>query len=162
MTTKDAIKNTIDNGHMLLTTYVSDLSDADLMLRPVPGVNHIAWQLGHLIAAEHQMITQIGFDMPELPEGFEESYAKETSTSDDAGKFLKKDRYLTLLEQQRSATLAALESVSETDLDKPAPEDMRAYAATYGEVFNIIGIHELMHGPQFIAVRRKSGKPVLI
>ena len=64
MTQIDVIKNTIDMGHMVLTTYLSDLSDADLMVRAVPGTNHIAWQLGHLIASEHQMMTDSGFKMP--------------------------------------------------------------------------------------------------
>ncbi len=162
MTGKDVIKNTIGTCHELLTTYLSDLDDAELMIRPVPGANHIAWQLGHLIASEHQMLTGVGCAMPTLPDGFAESYTPETSKSDDSAKFLKKDKYLTLMEQQRAATLAALDALPEADLDKPAPESMREYAPTVGVAFNIIGIHEAMHAPQFIVVRRKLGKPVLI
>ena len=162
MTAKDMIKTTIGMGHEILTTYLSDLSDEDLMVRAVPGVNHIAWQLGHLIASEHDMLSQVGFSMPDLPEGFAASYTKETATSDDVSKFHKKDAYLKWMEEQRAATLAALDAVPDADLDKPAPEPMREYAPTIGAMFNIVGVHEMMHAPQFIAVRRLAGKPVVI
>lgn len=162
MTPNDAIKLTIDMANEILTTYLSDLDDADLMVRSVPGANHIAWQLGHLVSSEQSMLTGAGFSMPDLPDGFAASYTKETSTSDDATKFHKKDEYLTLMAEQRTATLAALEAISATDLDKPSPESMREYAPTIGALFNIVGVHVMMHAPQFVPVRRKLGKPVLI
>lgn len=162
MTPKDVIKNSIDVCHEVLTTYVSDLSDADLMVRPVPGANHIAWQLGHLIASEHQMLTDAGCKMPGLRDGLAESYTKETSTSNDPARFHKKEQYLQWLQQQRAATLAALDATPESDLDKATPEPMHEYAATVGVAFNLVGIHEMMHAAQFVAVRRKLGKPVLI
>ena len=162
MTGKDVIKNTIDLCHEVLTTYLSDLSDADLFIRPVPGMNHIAWQLGHLVAAEHQMLTQAGYKMPDLPEGLAEAHANETAKSDDQAKFHKKEQYLAWMGQQREGTLAALGALPEADLDKPSPEPMRSYAPTIGAVFNLVGIHQMMHGAQFVAVRRKLGKPVSI
>ncbi len=162
MTPKDVMKNTIGMCHEVLTTYLSDLSDAELMLRPVPGANHIAWQLGHLIGSEHQMMSAAGFNMPDLPDGFAESYTKETSKSDDPASFHRKDQYLEWMEQQRTGTLAALDAATEADLDKPTPESMHEYAPTVGIAFNLVGIHQMMHAAQFVAVRRKLGKPVLI
>ena len=162
MTPKDVIKNTIDTCHEVLTAYLSDLNDADLMIRPVPEANHIAWQLGHLVASEHQMMTDAGYNMPDLPNGFAESYTPETSTSDDAAKFHKKDQYLAWIAQQRTGTRAALEAMPEADLDKPSPEPMREYAPTIGVAFNLVGIHLMMHAAQFVVVRRKLGKPVMI
>jgi uncharacterized damage-inducible protein DinB len=161
MTTKDAIRNTIDTCHGVLTAYVGDMTDADLLVRPVPEANHIAWQLGHLVAAEHEMMTELGHQMPQLPAGFAESYTKESSRSDDSAKFHSKDEYLKLMAQQREATLAALEATPESDLDKSAPESMRDYVPTVGAALNLIGMHELMHAGQFVPVRRQLGKPVL-
>jgi hypothetical protein len=63
---------------------------------------------------------------------------------------------------QREATLAALTAAPEADLGKPTPESMREYAPTVGVAFNVVGIHTMMHAAQFVAVRRKLGKPVLI
>ena len=162
MTPKDVIKNTIDTCHGVLTAYLGDLTDADLLIRAVPEANHIAWQLGHLISSEHQMLTDGGFKMPDLPAGFADSYTKETAGSDDPGKVHSKEQYLSWMEDQRAATLAALDTQSDADLDKPTPEAMHDYAPTVGALFNIIGIHEMMHAAQFVAVRRKLGKAVLI
>lgn len=56
MNAKDVIKMQMDVALHVLKTYVSDLSDADLLLRPGKGCNHLAWQIGHLIAASHPMM----------------------------------------------------------------------------------------------------------
>lgn len=162
MTPKDVIRNSADMCHEVLTTYLSDLSDADLLVRVTPTANHIAWQLGHLIAAEHQMVTEAGYRMPDLPEGLVEGHTPETASSDDPAKFHSKEQYLAWLAEQRGGTLLALEALPETDLDRPAPEPMRSYAPTIGVVFNMVGLHQMMHAAQFVPVRRQLGKPVLI
>ncbi|MGD2108773.1 MAG: DinB family protein [Phycisphaerae bacterium] len=162
MNAKDALRNTIDTCHGVLTAYISDMNDADLMVRSVPGANHIAWQLGHLIGSERDMMTKAWFTMPALPEGFDASHSPETSKSDDPAKFHKKDEYLTWMQQQRDATMSALDAVPDADLDRATPEEMKDYAPTVGSVFNIIGIHEMMHAAQFVPIRRKLGKPIVI
>ena len=100
--------------------------------------------------------------MPDLPDGFVESYTKETSTSDDPAKFHKMDQYKQWMSQQREATLAALETMPEADLDKPTAESMKDYAPTVGIAFNLVGIHYMMHASQWVPIRRQLGKPVLI
>jgi hypothetical protein len=162
MDAKAAIQGTINMAHFVTQQYLKDLSDADLFIRPAPGTNHIAWQLGHLIASERQMVTALGHSMPALPDGFAESYTKETSTSDDRAKFHTKAEYLSLLGRMHEGSIKALNAIPDSDLDKPGPEDMRAYAPTVGAVFNLVGQHELMHVGQFVPVRRKLGKPVVI
>ena len=162
MTPKDVIRNSIDMCHQVLATYLSDFSDADLLERAVPGANHVAWQLGHLIAGEHQMVTEAGYRMPDLPEGFAEGHSLETAASDDPTQFHSKDQYLAWLAEQRVGTLAALETLPEADLDLPTPEPMQSYAPTVGAMFNTVGLHQMMHAAQFVPLRRKLGKPVLI
>src|SRR6476646_9300915 len=90
MNGKDAIKTALRSTAHLLNWFLSDLSDADLLVRSVPGSNHVAWQLGHLIAVESSAIGKNipGASLPELPPGFREKYTKETAASDDAGAFL--------------------------------------------------------------------------
>lgn len=163
MTARDAILHTLGMSHMVLTTYLSDLSDADLMRRPAPGANHIAWQLGHLISAERGMGEGVcPGSYPPLPAGFDAQHAKETTHVDDPAQFLTKAQYLELFEQQRSATKVALSKLSDADLDKPGAEQLRQVCPTIGATLNLIGGHELMHAGQFATVRRLLGKPVLI
>jgi hypothetical protein len=162
MTAKDAIRNTINFCRQVTLGYLKDFTDADLLVRSVPAANHTAWQLGHLLVSERDMVAGLGHEMPDLPHGFTEAYAAEAATSNDPGKFSKKADYLDLMESMRAATLGALDATPEAALDKPAPEAMRSFAPTVGSVFMLVGTHELMHAGQFVPIRRKLGKPVTI
>jgi hypothetical protein len=163
MSPKDALRLGIDSSQMIIDAYIGDLDDADLLIRPVPGMNHIAWQLGHLIAAERYFVelAQPG-SCPALPEGFDEAHSKETSSSDDPAKFHSRQAYQDLWKTQRAATLAALEKVAEADLDRADPEKYPPFAPTVAALFSMCATHALMHCGQFVAVRRMLGKPVKI
>ena len=156
------IKTALDLPTFTVKSYLGDLTDADLLVRPAENANHIAWQLGHLIAAEHNLIEMVcPGTMPALPEGFEDQYAKETSQSDDASAFHSKEEYLRLMDEQRAGTLAVLEKLSDAELDAAAPEKIRQFAATVGAVFAGQGSHWMMHAGQWVIVRRQLGKPPL-
>lgn len=163
MNTKEALRAAMDMGLFVLNTYVSDLSDDDLMHRPQQDCNHLAWQLGHLISSEVSLLESIcPGRAAQLPAGFAEKHTKETCREDDPGKFCSKADYLELLAQVRAATLAALGDVSDEQLDAPAPEWIREHFPTVGHMFTLIGTHPMMHAGQFAVVRRQLGKPVLI
>ena len=56
MTGREAIKAALEATQATLHWYVGDFTDADLLVRPVPNANHIAWQLGHLIDSERMLL----------------------------------------------------------------------------------------------------------
>ena len=56
MDSRHALKGGILGSQSIVEAYLGDLTDAELLVRTVPGINHIAWQLGHLITAEHDMM----------------------------------------------------------------------------------------------------------
>jgi uncharacterized damage-inducible protein DinB len=163
MTAKDAIKASLNSTQNILNMYLADLSDADFLVRPVPGANHIAWQLGHLIASESSFISKgpSGIASPELPAGWAEQHGKKTAAQDPPKGFATKAVYLDLFTKIRGATLAALQKASDADLDKPTLGDMAKFAPTLGDMFLLIANHTMMHAGQFTVVRRKLGKPVL-
>ncbi len=163
MNTNDAIRASMDVSLFVLTTYLSDLAEEDLMKRPSPGCNHFAWQLGHLISSETSLLESIcpGKGTP-LPDGFAAQHSKEACGIDDPASFCTKQEYLDLLQKARTATLAALESMSDEDLDRPSPEPFRQHFPTVGQMFTLIATHPLMHAGQLAVLRRQLGKPVLI
>jgi DinB superfamily len=141
--------------------YLSDLSDADLLVRPVPSANHIAWQLGHLIEAEAHLTKMILPDAkyPELPKGFGDQHNKEGSKRDSG--FLTKAEYLGMFANAREATIATVGKLTDADLDKPVSGNMAKFAPTWGDLLILVSNHVLMHAGQFTVVRRKLGKPVV-
>lgn len=155
MNTREALKLCIDMGSMVSLGYLQDLTDADFMRRPHPKCNHINWQVGHLITSEHHLIDQVApGKMPPLPEGFAEKYSKDTAGSDNPQDFATKDQLMEVLQQQRAATLAALEETGDADFDKPTGVD---YAPTVGAMYSLVGSHWLMHAGQWVIVRRELG-----
>jgi len=159
MNAKQLIKSQIDMGQFVCQAYLADLSDEDLMRRAHPGVNHINWQVGHLILAENfhiNMVTSGG--MPPLPPGFSEKYHKDTAGNDDPAAFCTKEELLKAWAEQRAGTLAALEAISEADLDT---QTGIPYCPTRGEQLCLQGSHWLMHCGQWAVVRRQLGKPPL-
>ena len=129
----------------------------------MPGANHIAWQLGHLIAAEtHLAGPQLpGASYPQLPAGFNDTYGSAGASKDGPAGFLTKAEYLALFNRTRAVTLAELEKLSDADLDRPTAGPMAKFAPTLGNLFLLVANHTLMHAGQFSVVRRKLGKPVL-
>ncbi|MFN9365439.1 MAG: DinB family protein [Planctomycetota bacterium] len=157
-----AIKTGLDMGEFVSLAYLGDLSDHDLLQRPAQGCNHIAWQLGHLIASEHQMINAcFPGTMPPLPAGFAEKYAKQTADSDRPADFHSKEELLGVYRAQRAATLAKLATLADSAFDAEATEAMRSYAPTVGAVFSMQGSHWLMHAGQWAVLRRQLSRAPL-
>ncbi len=161
MNAKAALSQVVELGSMVMHAYVDDLTDAELMVRSVPGTNHIAWQLGHLIVATQHMIAELGQPAPKLPDGFAEAYTAETAALDDGTRFASKAKYLELADQMKAAAIRAIQATPDSVLDQPGPESMRAYAPTMGAVLALLGGHWLMHIGQFVPIRRRLGKPHL-
>src|SRR5262245_10830845 len=114
---KDVILSTLDISDYILKRYLEDLSDADLRVRPIEGMNPIALQLGHLISAERMFVelVQPGASPP-LPAGFKETHDLKSTVKDDS-KFASKDEYIKLWDAQRTATKAALGTIPDSGLD---------------------------------------------
>jgi len=162
----EAIQAAAATSDMVLKSYVGDLEDAELMKRPHSGCNHLAWQLGHLISAETQMLEMLKPGAaPALPEGFAEKHSKETCGDNEPSHFHTRDEYLALYEKVRAASAGAIATLSDADLDAPNPhpdENFRKMFPTAGSMWVLAATHPLMHAGQFVPVRREGGKPVVI
>jgi len=156
------IKHELNLPAFVVQGYLGDLNDDDLMRRPVPNANHIAWQLGHLIEAEHNLNNMVcPNSMPALPDGFAEKHSKDTASSDDPSAFCTKNEYLKVMEEQRAGTLALLDRLSEEELEKPSPENIQKFGATVGAVIAGQSAHWMMHAGQWVIVRRQLGKEAM-
>jgi hypothetical protein len=161
MNGREAIQVALEATKGNLPAYVSDFSDADLLVRPVPGANHAAWQIGNVIAGDVFFISQELPDTPypALPNGFYELHGNEGAKKDEG--FLTRAEYLALFEKVRNATIAAVGKLTDADLDRPVTGKGKVLAATLGKLFIMLSNHTLMHAGQFTVIRRKLGKPVL-
>jgi uncharacterized damage-inducible protein DinB len=163
MNGKQAVRASMGISNYVLDAYIADLSDADLMTRPGAGCNHLAWQLGHLIVSQADIMNALKPGAaPRLPPGFREKHATEHAGSNDPAAFAAKAEYAALLSEQRQAAEALLDQTTDEDFDRPAPEAFRRMFPTTGHLWMLIATHPLMHSGQFVPVRRMLGKPVVI
>jgi DinB superfamily len=161
MTAKDCCKYLLEENRKLVGMYLADLSDADLAVRPAPGANPIGWQLGHIIVGEIMFFQKgmPGVKTVDLPAGFAEKHGADAAKAEPPGGFSKKDEYLALFDKVRAATIAALDGMTDADLDKDS--GLGDFCPTVGKVFLMCADHDMMHAGQFTVLRRKLGKPVL-
>ena len=147
-------------GDMLKMT-IADFSDADFLVRPTPTANHTAWQIGHLIASESGMVAACGAPKTDLPPGFAARFTKETAKLDDPKAFPTKKELLDLFDKVRNSSATFAKSLTDQDLAKPGPEQMRRMAPTVADLLNMSNHHIMMHLGQLQVIRRKLGKPLL-
>ncbi len=160
---KDVVKNALTSAQDTMLMFLGDLADKDLTVRPVPGANNIAWQLAHLTTAEKFLLEGElpNVEYPAIPPAIAELGSDRTGKADPAGGYLSKAHYIEALGKMRAATLAAVEKLSDNDLDKPVTNVMAKYAPTLGALLILTANHTLMHGGQFTVVRRMLNKPVI-
>ena len=163
MRANDVLKIALTSTQDTMQMFLGDLTDAELTARPVPSANNIAWQLAHLIAAEKMLLEgQLpGVAYPEIPAPIASLGSERTGKVDPPEGYLTKAQYLESFGKMRGATIAAVEKLADSDLDKPTTNMMAKFAPTLGSLLILIANHTLMHGGQFTVVRRALNKPVV-
>lgn len=158
----DAFKIALNMTDFVLNKYLAEFSDAELLVRPGKGCNHIAWQLGHLIQSEQGIINQIrpGSGI-ELPAGFAENHAKDNAGCDDPALFCTKQEYLELYTRSRKNIKKILAEMADEEFDQPSPKGWDQFP-NVGAMMNLIVNHPMMHVGQFVVVRRLLGKPIVV
>lgn len=146
----------------MLKWHLADFSDADMFVRPVPGANHAAWQVAHLINAEGYFMNFIkpGTVLP-IPAAFKGKFGKDDSKIDDPKHFPTKAELIEVLSTVRRASAEVIRGLTPADLAKEGPEPMRSFAPTVGHLCSMLVDHTTMHVGQLQVIRRKLGKPVL-
>jgi hypothetical protein len=145
----------------VMSMALSDLTDAEMLVRPVPAANHTAWQVGHLITSEARMVAMTAGTEPNLPAGFAERFTKETSKSDDPDAFPKKQELLDVMSRVRERTVEWATNLKPDQLDQPTPEKIRQFAPTVAQLAALLPEHVMMHVGQIQVIRRKLGRPVM-
>lgn len=162
MPQNELIVDVLRSGLGFLQMTLADMTDADLVQRPVPNANTALWQIGHLIKSEANMINGCaGRTVVELPAGFADRYKRETATETDASKLGSKAELMALYQKLRNQIADWVATLSPDELAKPSPESLRGMVPTVGHVLQLLPAHTGMHVGQIQVLRRKLGKPLL-
>ena len=144
----------------MLQFHLADMSDAELLTRPAPSANHIAWQLAHLINSTTNIANMATPGaLPVLPEEFSKTAGKDGSKLD--GGFENKQQLIDRFTKVMDGAAAWAQKLSDADKATPTPDKMHGFAKTVGELAIMLPVHVSMHVGQIQSIRRKLGKPVL-
>jgi uncharacterized damage-inducible protein DinB len=159
---RDLLRWNLDMCDMVFNAYLGDLSDEDLRMVPVPGMNPIAWQLGHLLVSERQFVEAVKpGSCPPLSEEFLAQHPRNPAEVADPSKYPSLAEYKALWDAQHAATRRVIDELSDEDFARKA-EGLPDFVPTVGAALLLSGNHPMMHAGQFVAVRRALGKPVSI
>jgi uncharacterized damage-inducible protein DinB len=127
-----------------------------------PQANHALWVAGHLSVADHMIVSRLAPEMAaSLPSGYKEKFAPGSKPSPDPNDYPPPDSVLALMREKRAEFLAFLDSLSESDLAKPAPKGGPGFIKDIAGFFEFVVFHESTHMGQVTVARRALGHPPL-
>ena len=143
---------------MYAETLVKDLSAEQMVAQPNGVINHPAWSLGHLTVSASHLGEFLGLT-PDLPEGWDKTFATGGKPSGDLSAYPPKDPILSALRNLHAQNTEGLKNADSTLLSKPHPnEQSRKYFPTVGDmVVFMMTAHEMDHLGQIAAWRRAMG-----
>jgi hypothetical protein len=159
----DYIKMSLKNGKGWAMGLISDMKDSP-MTQPTPnGGNHPLWVLGHIVRAESDLLDGFILGQPNrFPEL--ECFSMGQTPSTNASDYPSMDELCGKFETIRAATLAHLDTLSDSDLDNSshAPEEFGAMFATVGACFAAMATHMSFHSGQVADARRTAERGPLM
>ena len=161
-TLSEAVVEGLRVSDVLFQRYVADLKPTEWHFQPVPGMNTVAWVVGHLTLVEHRRATALGATgLPDLPAGFAERYGP-TRQPAGAQPALDSPAELTrLFHAVRDRLRAAVREATPERLAAPLAPPHPLFA-TVGEATLFLPQHAALHFGQVTVLRRILGYPPVL
>ena len=143
---------------------LSDIPEKDWFCMPVPGVTHIAWQVGHLASAQYHLTLQRirgkqTEDRDLFPtDRFVELFGRTSTPIADSGKYPTPAQLRKTLEQISVQAGKELPPLTDEQLDEPAdPSKPHPVVTTKLSSLLWCSHHEFLHAGQIGLLRRMLG-----
>jgi len=161
MIQNDLLAHGLKSSGKMVEAFCADLTWREMLYRPCPEANCVAWTLGHLIDTDQKVSKRLGAtSLPELPENFAVMFSRENDApkAEDFGDTSILLPLFTASRQRFISTMLILgEDALNTKLEKPTPR-----YSTIGEMISFMIAHTAMHAGQISLIRRCLGRPPLV
>ena len=160
-TPNDAIAFALTASHARFHAFVDDLTPAEFEAQPVPGVNSVAWMLGHLALSDRRVLGLFGVTPPALPDGFEAKFKTTKQAAVEQKGLGDPAALLAVFDAHRRALVEAVRAATPASLAAPlaAPHPL---FGTVGEAAAFMAVHLGLHAGQVTVIRRALGYPPLL
>jgi len=145
---------------------VSDLSDADMVSQPIPGItmNHPAWVFSHLALYPPTLSAVLrGAREGEFADPIKSPFGKDSRPTADAAAYLPKAELMAQFFDGHDELAAVLTAVSGSAFAQPIPLKRweQRFPRVADALIHLMLDHEAGHLGQISAWRRAGGRPVV-
>lgn len=159
MNAKDALKTQYYFFYLTAKQNLEGIDAEASVRQPQPGGNCANWIVGHLVDVQNAVAGLVG----EAPVWEHESLSELGDTPiTGAGEALDWDAMVTGLLDSEDRVLAALDALSDEQLDEGGLTDPFGNEVTRGEFLNLLAVHQNYHAGQLGLSRRLVGLPGVI
>ena len=155
------IVDQISNARLYTTSLLDDIRPDDWFRQPDAGVTHVAWQVGHLAAAEY-FLTLLRMRGPRdedarlLSEEFLTQFGKGSSPDADAEKYPDPAEIRDVFDRVHKQSLEELAELPDAVLDEPTDKPHPMFSTKLGALA-FCPLHEMVHTGQIGLLRRLFG-----
>lgn len=144
---------------------IESIEPADWFRQPQPGINHVAWQVGHLAVAQYWLtMNRVRGQRPEdaalLSEAFLQRYGRLSQPDPNPAQNPTPAELRATLDRVHAAALRELEQVPDSELDQPVGKPHPMFSTKLGAIL-WSAQHEMLHAGQIGLLRRLFGKEAL-
>jgi uncharacterized damage-inducible protein DinB len=162
--TKDAIRFSLNLAEQAMFNSLAKIDDVPLTFPTAEGGCHPVWVLGHLAFVEGLAYEMLAGGENVAAE-WASLFAPDSIPTDEAGKYPPIEKVRARYLHLRQMNLQFLDSLSDTDLDKPTPwqpKGVEEHFATYGKALLTLALHQMAHRGQITDAVRSAGRAVPI
>ena len=160
MYTKDAIRFSLNLAEEAVLKSLEKIEDIPLTFPTEEGGCHPLWVLGHLAFVEGLAYEMLAGG--ENPCGeWASLFAPDSITTDEVAKYPRIEKVRARYLHLRQMNLQFLDSLSDSDLDKPTPwqpKGVEAHFETYGKALLTLALHQMAHRGHITDAIRSAGR----
>lgn len=161
-TPNGAIAYSLKASAMLFHRYVDDLKPTDFEHQPSPGVNCVAWTIGHLTLTDRRSLVGLGVtDLPPLPDGYEAKFVTTKAPANVQHGYGDPAELVALFDEHRAKLIATVLAADLAKLHEPPVVPSPLFSCR-GEAVLFMGLHTAMHLGQITLIRRSLGYPPIL
>jgi len=160
----DLLVNRVVVARKWTQTLLNDIEETRWFDAPAPGVQHVAWQVGHLAASQTALMHFRCFGKkPEehVPAGFIAQFGRGSTPKAERSAYPPLPEIRVIFDRIQEETIALMKSISPAELSAPTNGDPHPMFENKGQCFAMVAMHEAFHAGQIALTRRIFGKSPL-
>ncbi len=154
----------LDTARTWTCSLLEDIEESRWFEQPAPGVQHVAWQVGHLASSQVALIHArcFGKEPSEcLPAGFRDKFGRGSTPTADRSAYPPIVEIRDVFDRTHLETLDLIRSIPEGELERPVTGEPHPMFETKAQCIATAATHETFHAGQIGLTRRLFGKSAI-